>query len=68
MVVNGKVVVGTVRTPNEVYSIRTASDNKYVIRQIDESSLASIGEPLETKFRHETTFPNQEAPRWTTAL
>ena len=47
MVVNGKVVVGTVRTPNEVYSIRTASDNKYVIRQIDESSLPPLGEPLE---------------------
>ena len=47
MVVNGKVVVGTVRTPNEVYSIRTASDNKYVIRQIDESSLPPLGEPFE---------------------
>ncbi len=46
MVVNGKVVVGTVRTPNEVYSIRTVGD-AYVIRQIDESSLPPLGEPLE---------------------
>ncbi len=47
LVVNGKIVVGTVRTPNAVYSIRTSGDGKYVIRQIDESSLPPLGEPLE---------------------
>ncbi len=47
LVVNGKIVVGTVRTPGAFYTIRTASDGKYVIRQIDESSLPPLGEPLE---------------------
>ena len=47
LVVNGKIVVGTVRTPDAVYSIRTAGDGKYVIRQIDESSLPPLGEPIE---------------------
>ncbi len=47
MVVNGSIVVGTVRTLEAVYSIRTAGDGTYVIRQIDESSLPPLGEPLE---------------------
>ncbi len=47
LVVNSRIVVGTVRTPNAVYTIRTAGDGKYVIRQIDESSLPPLGEPLE---------------------
>ena len=46
LVVNGSVVVGTVRTPDAVYTIRTASDGTYVVRQIDESSLPPLGEPL----------------------
>ena len=46
LVVNGSVVVGTVRTPVAVYTIRTVSDGTYVIRQIDESSLPPLGEPL----------------------
>ena len=46
LVVNGNVVVGTVRTPHAVYTIRTAGDGVYVIRQIDESSLPPLGEPL----------------------
>ncbi len=46
LVVNGKVVVGTVRTLDAVYSIRTAGDGAYVIRQNDESSLPP-SEPLE---------------------
>ena len=46
LVVNGKIVVGTVRTLEAVYSIRTAGDGKYVIRQIDESLLPPPGEPL----------------------
>ena len=33
LVVNGSVVVGTVRTPDAVYSIRTAGNGTYVIRQ-----------------------------------
>ena len=47
LVVNGSVVVGTVRTPDAVYSIRTAGNGTYVIRQIDESTLPPLGEPLE---------------------
>ena len=47
MVVNGSVVAGTVRTLDAAYSIRTAGDGTYVIRQIDESSLPPLGEPLE---------------------
>ncbi len=47
MVVNGKIVVGTVRTPEAVYTIRTVGDGTYAIRQIDESSLPPLGEPLE---------------------
>ena len=46
LVVNGRVVVGTVRTPKAVYTIRTAGDGTYVIRQIDESSLPPPGDPL----------------------
>ena len=47
MVVNGRVVIGTVRTPDAVYTIRTAAGGAYVVRQIDESSLPPLGEPLE---------------------
>ena len=47
MVVNGSIVVGTVRTLGGVYTIRTTGDGTYVIRQIDESSLPQPGEPLE---------------------
>ena len=47
LVVNGSVVVGTVRTLKAVYTIRTLADGRYVIRQIDESSLPPLGEPLE---------------------
>ena len=47
LVVNGSVVVGTVRTLGAVYTIRTAGDGMYVISQIDESSLPPLGEPLE---------------------
>lgn len=47
LVVNGSVVAGTVRTPATVYTVRTAGNGKYVLRQIDESSLPPPGEPLE---------------------
>ena len=47
LVVNGSVVAGTVRTPDAAYTIRTAGGGAYVIRQIDESSLPPLGEPLE---------------------
>ena len=47
LVVNGSVVAGTVRTPDAVYTIRTAGDGAYVIRQIDESSLPPLREPLQ---------------------
>ena len=47
MVVNGDIVVGTVRTPGGVYTVETADSGSYVIRQIDESSLPPLAEPLE---------------------
>ena len=47
MVVNGDIVVGTVRTPDAVYTIRTAESGSYVIREIDESTLPPLAEPLE---------------------
>ena len=56
LVVNGSVVVGTVRTPGAVYSIRTAGGGAYVVRQIDESSLPPLGEPLRRQ------FPEPDAP------
>ena len=46
LIMNSSLVVGTVRTPVAVYTIRTAGDGTYVIRQIDESSLPPFGEPL----------------------
>ena len=46
LVVNGSLVVGTVRTTVAVYTISTAGDGTYVVRQIDESSLPPSGEPL----------------------
>ena len=53
LVVNGSVVVGTVRTPSAVYTIRTAGDGTYVIRQIDESSLPPpIADGSESKVPH----------------
>ena len=47
MVVNGDVVVGTVRTPDAVFTIETADSGSYVIREIDESTLPPLAEPLE---------------------
>ena len=46
MVVNGEVVVGTVRTPEGVFTIETADSGSYVIREIDESTLPPLAEPL----------------------
>ncbi len=46
LVANGSVLSGTVRTPKAVFTIRTLGDGKYVIRQVDESSLPPMGEPL----------------------
>ena len=57
MVVNGSVVAGSVRTPQAVYTIRTASDGAYIIRQIDESSLLPLGEPV----RAPQSAPNTRA-------
>ncbi len=48
LVANGSVLSGAVRTPNAVFTIRTLGDGKYVIRQVDESSLPPLGEPLRT--------------------
>ena len=59
LVVNGRVVIGTVRTPDAVYTIRTAGDGTYVIRQIDESSLPPLGESLEP---HLSPLSPRDAP------
>ena len=48
MVVNGDIVVGTVRTPGGVFTVETADSDAYVIRQIDESTLPLLAEPLES--------------------
>ena len=48
MVVNGDIVIGTVRTPDAVFTIETADSGSYVIREIDESTLPPLAEPLET--------------------
>ena len=47
MVVNGDIVVGTVGTPEGVYTIETADSGTYVIRQIDESTLPPPADLLE---------------------
>ena len=39
LVVNGRVVVGTVRTPSAVYRIATGGDDHVAIRQVDRSTL-----------------------------
>ena len=57
LVVNGSVVVGTVRTPDAVYTIRSAGDGSYVIRQIDESSLPPLGQPLRAPLPTPDTSP-----------
>ena len=63
MVVNGSIVVGTVRTLDGVYTIRTAGDGTYVIREIDESSLPPPGEPLEpTPSRRDTSTQSDDIP------
>ncbi len=59
LVVNGSVVVGTVRTPEAVYTIRTVGDGRYAIRQIDESSLPPLAEPLEDSASPRETPPAQ---------
>ena len=63
MVVNGSIVVGTVRTLGGVYTIRTTGDGTYVIRQIDESSLPPPGEPLEDDLTpRDVTADSEEGP------
>ena len=63
MVVNGSIVVGTVRTPGAVYTIRTAGDGTYVIRQVDESSLPPPGEPLEEDLLSRDTNTDANDPQ-----
>ena len=62
LVVNGRVVIGTVRMPDAVYTIRTAGDGTYVIRQIDESSLPPLGEPLEPPLSPLSPLSPRDAP------
>ena len=65
LVVNGSVVVATVRTPVAVYTIRTVSDGTYVIRQIDESSLPPLGEPLGGPLSAPGVRSQATTSRWT---
>ena len=46
LVVNGSVVAGTVRSPAATYTIRSAGDGLYVIREVDLSQLPPEAEPL----------------------
>ena len=62
LVVNGRMVIGTVRMPDAVYTIRTAGDGTYVIRQIDESSLPPLGEPLEPPLSPLSPLSPRDAP------
>ena len=46
LVVNGEVVVGTVRTPEATYRIRPAGGGLHTVSQIDPSRLPPLGEPI----------------------
>ena len=46
LVVNGSAVAGTVRGPAATYTIRSAGNGLYVIREVDLSQLAPEAEPL----------------------
>ncbi len=46
LVVNGDVVVGTVRTPEATYRIRPAGDGLHAVSQIDTARLPPPGEPI----------------------
>ena len=46
LVVNGEVVVGTVRTPAATYIIESAGDGLCDIREVDPSDLPPLAEPL----------------------
>ena len=59
LVVNGSVVAGTVRTPDAVFTVKTTGQGEYVVRQIDESSLPPLGEPL----RGPLSEPDRSPPR-----
>ena len=59
LVVNGSVVAGTVRTPDAVFTVKTTGQGEYVVRQIDESSLPPLGEPLSDSLSE----PDRSTPR-----
>ena len=46
LVVNGDVVVGTVRTPETTYRIRPAGGGLHAVSQIDPARLPPPGEPI----------------------
>ena len=46
LVVNGDIVFGSVRTPEGVYTIETEEAGNYVIREIDESTLPPLANPV----------------------
>ena len=46
LVVNGEVVVGTVRTPEATYRIRPAAGGLHAVSEVDLSRLPPLGEPI----------------------
>ena len=57
LVVNGEVVVGTVRTPSATYIIESAGDGLCDIREVDPSDLPPLAEPLPSPARPQTFRP-----------
>ena len=62
LIVNGDIVMGTVRMPQAVYTIRTTGDGQYVVHQIDESKLLPLGEPPDRKGSLSVPQAPQSAP------
>ena len=46
LVVNGDVLIGTVRTPQAIYTVESGGSDPARIRQVDPSVLPPLGEPL----------------------
>ena len=57
LVVNGEVVVGTVRTPSATYIIESAGDGLCDIREVDPLDLPPLAEPLPPPARPPTLRP-----------
>ncbi|MDE0102982.1 MAG: hypothetical protein OXN89_11430 [Bryobacterales bacterium] len=61
LVVNGSVVAGTVRTPQDVYRIRPAAGGLHVVSQIDRSRLPPPDVPIPPQ-RESGTAPTESDP------